>query len=81
LLLTFDDAGKCTVSSGTSNVTATGSGSFVKDGEKNSWGSKDRDAIYLNYQVNMTGMQVASTDTLVLRDRAVTMETFTPVVK
>jgi hypothetical protein len=81
LLLTFDDAGKCTVSSGTSNITATGSGSFVKDGEKNSWGSKDRDAIYLNYQVNMTGMQVASTDTLVLRDRAVTMETFTPVVK
>jgi hypothetical protein len=81
LLLTFDDTGKCTVSSGTANITATGSGSFVKRGEKNSWGSKDRDAIYLNYQVNMTGMQVATTDTLVLRDRAVAMETFTPVVK
>jgi hypothetical protein len=81
LLLTFDDAGKCTVSSATTNVTATGTGSFVKDGEKNSWGSKDRDAIYLNYQVNMSGMQVATTDTLVLRDRAVTMETFIPVAK
>lgn len=81
LLLTFDDTGKCSVSSGTSNITATGTGAFVKRGEKNSWGSKDRDAIYLNYQVNMTGLQVAATDTLVLRDRAVTMETFTPVAK
>lgn len=81
LLLTFDDAGKCTVSSATNNITASGNGSFVKKGEKNSWGSKDRDAIYLNYQVNMAGLQVASTDTLVLRDRAVAMETFTPVAK
>lgn len=81
LLLTFDDAGKCTVSSATANITATGTGAFVKRGEKNSWGSKDRDAIYLNYQVNLTGMQVATTDTLVLRDRAVTMETFSPVAK
>lgn len=81
LLLTFDDAGKCSVSSATANVTATGNGQFVKRGEKNSWGSKDRDALYLNYQVSLPGMQVASTDTLVLRDRAVTMETFTPVAK
>lgn len=81
LLLTFDDTGKCSVSSATANITATGTGAFVKRGEKNSWGSKDRDAIYLNYQVNLTGMQVATTDTLVLRDRAVTMETFTPVAK
>jgi hypothetical protein len=81
LLLTFDDAGKCTVSSATSNVTASGNGSFLKKGEKNSWGSKDRDAIYLNYEVNLPDMKVASTDTLVLRDRAVTMETFTPVIK
>lgn len=81
LLLTFDDAGNCAVSSATANVTATGSGKFVKRGEKNSWGSKDRDALYLNYQVGLTGMQVAATDTLVLRDRAVAMETFTPVAK
>ncbi len=81
LLLTFDDAGKCTISSATPNVTASGSGQFVKKGEKNSWGSKDRDALYLNYQVNLSGMQVATTDTLVMRDRAVTMETFTPVAK
>lgn len=81
LLLTFDTAGKCTVSSATANVTATGSGSFVVKGEKNSWGSKDRNALYLNYEINMPTMKVVSTDTLVARDRAVTMETFTPVNK
>lgn len=81
LLLTFDDAGNCSVSSATSSITASGNGKFVKRGEKNSWGSKDRDALYLNYEINLTDMKVASTDTLVLRDRGVTMETFTPAVK
>jgi hypothetical protein len=81
LLLKFDNTGKCTVSSATSNVTASGTGQFVKKGEKNSWGSKDRDALYLNYQVGLSDMQVASADTLVARDRAVVMETFTPQTK
>lgn len=81
LLLTFDDNNKCTVSAATGNITATGNGQFVKRGEKNSWGSKDRDALYLSYQVTMPGMQVAASDTLVMRDRSVTMETFTPVGK
>lgn len=81
LLLSFDDAGKCAVSAASSSFTASGSGQFVKRGEKNSWGSKDRDALYLNYQVNLADMTVTTADTLVLRDRAVTMETFTPVVK
>lgn len=79
LILSFDEAGNCTVSAGSSNFTATGSGQFVKRGEKNSWGSKDRDAIYLKYDVTFTDMKISSTDTLVLRDRAVAMETFTPV--
>jgi hypothetical protein len=81
LLLTFGDNDKCTISAATAGVTATGNGQFVKRGEKNSWGSKDRDALYLNYQVTLPGMQVATSDTLVLRDRSVTMETFTPVTK
>lgn len=81
LVLSFDDNGKCTVSSSTTGVTATGTGSFVKRGEKNSWGAKDRDAIYLNYDVTLPGMHVTTIDTLVARDRAVTMETFTPVSK
>lgn len=81
LLLRFDDAGKCTITAANSSFTATGSGQFVKRGEKQSWGNKDRDALYLSYQVTLPDMQVASTDTLVMRDRAVTMETFTPVAK
>lgn len=81
LLLRFDDAGKCTITAGSANITATGSGQFVKRGEKNSWGGKDRDALYLNYTVTLADMQVATTDTLVIRDRAVTMETFNPVAK
>jgi hypothetical protein len=81
LVFNFNPAGEFTVSSGTANITATGTGKFVKRGEKNSWGGKDRDAIYLNYQITLQDMQVSSSDTLVLRDRAVTMETFTPVAK
>jgi hypothetical protein len=81
LLLSFDNSGNCTIAAATGTFTATGTGKFVKKGEKNSWGTKDRDAIYLSYQVTLPDMQVSSTDTLVLRDRAVTMETFTPVAK
>ncbi len=81
LLLKFDNEGKCTISSSTSGFTATGSGVFVKKGEKNSWGNKDRDALYLKYEIDLTSMKVATTDTLVMRDRAVAMETFTPVAK
>ncbi|MEA5258388.1 DUF5627 domain-containing protein [Arcicella aquatica] len=75
------ESDKCTISSLTSGYTATGSGTFVKKGEKNSWGSKDRDALYLKYEVNLAGMNVSTTDTLVMRDRTVTMETFSPVTK
>ncbi|MCA1744688.1 MAG: DUF5627 domain-containing protein, partial [Bacteroidales bacterium] len=81
LVLTFNDEGKCTIRSGTEGITATGNGSFVSKGEKNSWGSKDRDAIYLSYEIDMPLMQVVTTDTLVLRDRGVGMETFSTVYK
>jgi Family of unknown function (DUF5627)/Domain of unknown function (DUF1735) len=81
LVLKFDNTGKCTISAGAANFTATGNGQFVKRGEKNSWGNKDRDALYLNYSVTLPDMQVTSTDTLVMRDRAVTMEIFTPLAK
>lgn len=81
LLLTFDDNGNCTVSAAQSGYTATGNGKFVKDGEKSSWGNQDRDALYLEYEIDMEQMHVATVDTLVLRDRGVSMETFTPVRK
>ncbi len=81
LLMKFDNDGKCTVSSLTSGTTASGSGIFIKKGEKKSWGNKDRDALYLKYEVNVAGMKVATTDTLVMRDRTVAFETFSPVAK
>jgi hypothetical protein len=79
LLLAFDGNGNCTVSPADGSFVASGSGKFVKRGEKNSWGNKDRDALYLNYQVELTDVNVTSTDTLVMRDRGVKAETFTPV--
>jgi hypothetical protein len=81
LLLAFDNNNNCTISSASSGVTATGRGSFVKKGEKNSWGNTDRDALYLEYQIEMAKMSVSSKDTLVMRDRGVKMETFSVVPK
>ncbi len=81
LLLSFDDKGNCSVSSKSDSFTATGSGKFVSKGEKNSWGAKDRDAIYLEYQIELDAMSISTNDTLVLRDRGVGMETFIPVLK
>lgn len=82
LILTFNQDGNCTVSSSNPSVyTAMGTGKFVKRGEKNSWGSKDRDALYLDYTVNLQDFNVATKDTLVLRDRGVKAETFTPILK
>lgn len=81
LLMRFEGENKCTITSASTSYTAIGSGTFVKKGEKNSWGSKDRDALYLKYEITMAGMKVATTDTLVMRDRTVALETFTPVAK
>ncbi|HTN37944.1 MAG TPA: DUF5627 domain-containing protein, partial [Arachidicoccus sp.] len=76
-----DSDGKCTISSGTEGVTATGSGTFVKKGDKKSWGNVDRDALYLNYEVSTAQLTSKTTDTLVMRDRGVSPEYFTPVIK
>jgi hypothetical protein len=80
LLLSFNEQGQCTVSSDTDGVTASGSGKFVSKGDKKSWGNKDRDALYLQYSLDLGTMQVSSTDTLVLRNRGVSMEVFSPVL-
>jgi hypothetical protein len=81
LLLTFNNQGECTIASATEGVTASGNGRFVKKGEKRSWGNRDRDALYLNYEIDLPNMHVQTTDTLVMRNRGVAMEFFTPVVR
>ncbi|WP_372776049.1 DUF5627 domain-containing protein [Mangrovibacterium sp.] len=75
------------------NITTSGNGSFVKEGDKKSWGNKDRDALYLQYNIgyeveikypkrglpdDIQQVTYSTTDTLVVRDRGVTIETFSP---
>ena len=81
LILTFDEDGTITVGTNSTDFSVTGSGEFVKDGEENSWGNQDRDAIYLNYEVDLDDFRVSTTDTLVMRNRGVEMELFTPVLE
>ena len=73
LLLTFADDNSCTISSASDGATVTGTGKFVSKGEKNSLGGKDRDAIYLDYTLDIPAqnMKFESKDTLVLRTRNV----------
>lgn len=79
--LTFDASGNCTVSSATEGITASGSGKYVKDGEKLAWGNKDRDGIYLDYTIDFGEKQYAVKDTLVSRSREIKLETYVPTYK
>ncbi len=81
LNLSFDAQGNCTVSSNSGNYTVSGSGKFEQDNADNSWGGKNRNVIFLKYKVDSNNIHISTTDTLVLRDRGVTMETFSPVLK
>ena len=77
--LTFAADGTCTISQGTgSTFTITGTGKFIKDADE--WGNEKRDAIHINYQLTSGGNTYSATDTLVIRDRAVKMQLYTPVV-
>lgn len=83
LILTIDDEGNITVSDNASDYTASGNGTFTNKSEsQESWGEKSRSAIYLDYEVEWTqsSRYVETTDTLVLRDRGIGIETFTPVL-
>lgn len=58
--------------------TVSGTGALVKKGD--TWGDEKRDVLYLKYQVNFGTTTHSFTDTVVMRDRGVKMETFNPVV-
>jgi hypothetical protein len=79
MVLTFDDNNNCTITTAPkSTFPVSGTGKFVKDGGE--WGNKKRDAMFLNYQIQVNTNTHFVSDTLVIRDRDVRFETFTPVV-
>jgi len=78
LVLVFDNNGKCTITGpATASYSLTGTGEFVKGGD--SWGNQPRDVLHLKYAVNFGTSAHSFTDTLVMRDRGVKFETFSPV--
>ena len=48
----FTESGAVSISSLSSDITASGSGQYTVLGEKNSWGGKDRDVMELNYSIS-----------------------------
>ncbi|VFB13602.1 Domain of uncharacterised function (DUF1735) [Bacteroides heparinolyticus] len=76
LLLTFEESGNCSIASNSEGVAAAGSGKFVSKGDKNSWGNKDRDVLYLDYTLDYDGIRCATKDTLVVHYRGVKAEWF-----
>ena len=77
MLMTFDGSGNCSITNPASaSYTITGSGKYVKNGDK--WGTLKRDVLYLNYKVNFGTTTHSMSDTLVLRDRVEKLETFNP---
>lgn len=73
LILKFN-GDDCTISTDTEGMTASGTGKFVKNGEKNSFGNQDRDGLYLEYKVDFGPRQFETSDILVLRSRQIVPE-------
>lgn len=79
LVLKFDSQGKCTITNPASaSYAISGNGEFVKKGDM--WGNEKRDVLHLKYQVNFGTTTHSFTDTVVMRDRGVKLETFNPVI-
>lgn len=78
LLLTFT-GNTCTVTSTSEEYVVVGTGEFKRSGFE--WGGKSRNGIELSYTVTTKDKYVyKAEETLIVRDRAVTMETYTPRV-
>jgi hypothetical protein len=79
LLINIDNNGKCSVAAPDAvSYKITGNGEFIKDGDM--WGGEPKDVMHLKYSVDFDSCAHSFTDTLVLRDRNIKMETFNPVV-
>lgn len=82
MVLTFDTSGNCTISQfAGSTYPVSGTGKFVTNGDE--WGGKKRNSIILNYLITdaINGQFHQATDTLVVRDRDMRIETFNPIIK
>lgn len=77
--LTFDQSGKCVISSATDGITVSGTGNFVENGEKQAINGQDCDALYLEYTINVAdkGITCKTKDTLVLKARGIKPEYMT----
>jgi len=78
MYLNFTDDGNCTVTDAGSSYAVSGTGKFVKDGDE--WGDKKRNVIHLAYTATDGVNSLTATDTLVVRDRGITLETYSPLV-
>jgi hypothetical protein len=79
VVLNFDNNNKFTVTGpASSSYTVSGNGELVKKGDM--WGNEKRDVLHMKYQVIFGTITHNYTDTLVLRDRGVKFDTFTPFV-
>lgn len=80
MLLKFDNQGNFTIRNPATatTYTVTGTGKMVKKGDM--WGNQQRDVLHLNYQVAFGTTTHTLKDTIVIRDRGVKFETFTPFV-
>lgn len=77
--LTFAGDSTCTIAQATgSTYTITGSGKFISNSDI--WGNQPRNAIFMSYQLTSGTNTFSATDTLTVRDRAVTMQTFAPLL-
>lgn len=73
LVLKFD-GDNVSVSTSTAGMSASGSGKFVKLGDKHNFDNKDRDVLYLDYNVDFGPRQFVTKDTLVVRSRQIAPE-------
>jgi len=80
LKIMFDDDDNCTITApDEASYSISGNGKYVVDGD--SWGNEPKDALYLNYNIDNGSVTHACTDTLVIRDRGVSFETFDAILK
>lgn len=79
LKISFNSDGKCTLTQPADVAyTVSGNGEFVKDGD--AWGNEAQDVLRLKYNVTFDNSVHTFTDTIVMRDRGIKLETFVPVV-